>query len=134
MRATVATGPQTFSSEVVSSASTWSDRWALGLIQRRIAPAPLGFRLWDGFEIRPADGSPIGTFVIKNRRALLGWVWDPDLYFGEAFMFGAIEIRGDLVETLEAAFRALATAKPRPWWLWQSSNDRRAARDDVHHH
>ena len=38
MRATVATGPQTFSSEVVSSASTWSDRWALGLIQRRIAP------------------------------------------------------------------------------------------------
>jgi len=134
VRATVATGPQTFSSDVVSSASTWIDRLALGLIQRRIAPAPLGFRLWDGFEIGPADGSPIGTFVIKNRPALLGWVWDPDLYFGEAFMFGAIEIRGDLVGTLEAAFRALATAKPRPWWLWQSSNDERAARENVHHH
>lgn len=134
MRATVATGPQTFSSDVVSSASTWIDRWALGLIQQRTASAPLGFRLWDGFEIRPADGSPIGTFVIKNRPALLGWVWDPDLYFGEAFMFGAIEIRGDLVGTLEAAFRALATAKPRPWWLWQSSNDERTARENVHHH
>ena len=134
MRATVATGPQTFSSDVVSSASTWIDRWALGLIQQRTASAPLGFRLWDGFEIRPADGSPIGTFVIKNRPALLGWVWDPDLYFGEAFMFGAIEIRGDLVGTLEAAFRALATAKPRPWWLWQSSNDERSARENVHHH
>jgi cyclopropane-fatty-acyl-phospholipid synthase len=134
VRATVATGPQTFSSDVVSSASTWIDRWALGLIQQRTASAPLGFRLWDGFEIRPADGSPIGTFVIKNRPALLGWVWDPDLYFGEAFMFGAIEIRGDLVGTLEAAFRALATAKPRPWWLWQSSNDERTARENVHHH
>jgi cyclopropane-fatty-acyl-phospholipid synthase len=134
VRATVATGPQTFSSDVVSSASTWVDRWALGLIQQRTASAPLGFRLWDGFEIRPADGSPIGTFVIKNRPALLGWVWDPDLYFGEAFMFGAIEIRGDLVGTLEAAFRALATAKPRPWWLWQSSNDERTARENVHHH
>jgi cyclopropane-fatty-acyl-phospholipid synthase len=118
----------------VSSASTWIDRWALGLIQQRTASAPLGFRLWDGFEIRPADGSPIGTFVIKNRPALLGWVWDPDLYFGEAFMFGAIEIRGDLVGTLEAAFRALATAKPRPWWLWQSSNDELTARENVHHH
>jgi cyclopropane-fatty-acyl-phospholipid synthase len=134
VRATVATGPQTFSSDVVSSASTWIDRWALELIQQRIASAPLGFRLWDGFEIGPVDGPPIGTFVIKNRRALLGWVWDPDLYFGEAFMFGAIEIRGDLVATLEAAFRALATAKPRPWWLWQPSNDQRAARDNVHHH
>src|SRR4029434_10431733 len=49
-------------------------------------------------------------------------------------MSGASEIRGDLVRTLEAAFRALATAKPRPWWLWQSSNDERAARENVHQH
>src|SRR5262245_18011607 len=105
MRATVAAGHQTFSSDAVASASTWFDRWAVGLIRQRIGSAPLRFRLWDGFEIGPASDPPIGTFVIKNRRALLGWVWDPDLYFGEAFMFGAIEVRGDLVATLEAAFR-----------------------------
>ena len=134
MRARVATGPQTFSSGVVSSASTWLDRWAVGQIQARVASAPLRFVLWDGFEIAPPAGPPIGTFVIKNRRALLGWVWDPDLYFGEAYMFGAIEIRGDLVRMLEAAFRAMRGATPRPWWLWQHSNDERASRENVHHH
>jgi cyclopropane-fatty-acyl-phospholipid synthase len=134
VRATVATGHDTFSSDVVSSTSTWFDRWALGLIQERTASAPLRFVLWDGFEIGSGEDPPIGTFIIKNRRALFGWVWDPDLYFGEAFMFGAIEIRGDLVATLEAAYRALATAKPRPWWMWQRSNDEHAARENVHHH
>lgn len=134
MRATVATGPQTFSSDAVSSASTWFDRWALRLIRERVATAPVRFVLWDGFEIGPREASPVGTFVIKNRPALFGWVWDPDLYFGEAFMFGAIEVRGDLVATLDAAFRALGDAKPRPWWLWQGSNDERAARENVHHH
>jgi len=127
-------GPQTFSSEVISSASTWFDRWAVRQIQARVASAPIRFLLWDGYEIAPLGVSPIGTFVIKNRPALLGWLWDPDLYFGEAYMFGAVEVRGDLVRTLEAAFRALSAARPRPWWLWQQSNDERAARENVHHH
>jgi cyclopropane-fatty-acyl-phospholipid synthase len=132
VRATSAAG-QTFSTDV-SSPSTWFDRWALGLIRQRVAPAPLRFVLWDGFELAPEAGPPIGTFVIKNRPALLGWVWDPDLFFGEAYMFGAIEVRGNLVGALEAAFRALRAAKPRPWWLWQPSNDEHAARENVHHH
>ena len=133
MRATSAAG-QTFSADVVSSPSTWFDRWALGVIRQRIASAPVQFVLWDGFALGPETGPPIGTFVVKNRPALLGWVWDPDLYFGEAFMFGAIEVRGDLVGALEAAFRAVRSTKPRPWWLWQGSNDEQAARENVHHH
>ena len=48
----------------------------------------------------PAD-APVGTIVFRNRRALFSWVWDPDLNFGEAYMFGAVEIRGDLVAMLE---------------------------------
>jgi cyclopropane-fatty-acyl-phospholipid synthase len=99
-----------------------------------VAAAPLRFVLWDGFAIAPDTGPPVGTFVIRNRRALFGWLWDPDLYFGEAFMFGAIEIHGDLVGALEAAFRAMRDARPRPWWMWQRSNDVHAARENVHHH
>src|SRR5207247_7633748 len=92
MRATVAAG-QTFSSDVVSSASTWFDRLALGLIQAAVGGAPLRFVLWDGFELRGKASPAIATFVIKNRRALFGWAWDPDLYFGEAYMFGAVGLR-----------------------------------------
>src|SRR4029079_10514752 len=99
--------PQTFSSDVVSSSSTWFDHLALGLIQSAAASAPLRFELWDGFALQSNHAPPIATFVIKNRRALFGWVLDPDLYFGEAYMFGAVEVRGDLVAALEAAFRAL---------------------------
>ena len=76
----------------------------------------------------------MGTILFKNRRALFSWVWDPDLNFGEAYMFGAVEIRGDLVPVLEHIYRALGTATPRSWWLWQRSNDVQAARENVHQH
>jgi cyclopropane-fatty-acyl-phospholipid synthase len=118
----------------VPAASTWLDRWALGRIRARVTSAPIRFALWDGFELLPDGLTPVGTIVFKNRRALLSWVWDPDLNFGETYMFGAVEIRGDLVATLEAAYRALGDASPRPWWLWPSSNDVDAARENVHHH
>ena len=75
----------------------------------------------------------MATIVFKNRRALFSWVWDPDLNFGEAYMCGAVEIRGDLLRMLEVTYRALAT-KPRPWWLWQRSNSVSAAKENVRQH
>ena len=132
MRASAATRRQTLSGASVSDRSTWLDRWALERIRRTVAAAPLRFMLWDGFEL-PARPRPVATIVFKNRRALFSWVWDPDLNFGEAYMFGAVEIRGDLQGLLEAIYQALGT-KPRPWWLWQRSNDTRTARENVHQH
>jgi cyclopropane-fatty-acyl-phospholipid synthase len=114
--------------------STKFDQWALARIQRSVASAPIRFELWDGFELDSAAGPRVGTIRFKNRRALVGWVWDPDLNFGEAYMSGAVETRGDLVSILEAIYRALETAKPRSWWLWQPSNNGRAAKHNVHHH
>jgi cyclopropane-fatty-acyl-phospholipid synthase len=114
--------------------STKFDQWALARIQRTVASAPIRFELWDGFELDSVAGPRVGTLRFKNRRALLGWVWDPDLNFGEAYMSGAVETRGDLVSILEAIYRALETAKPRAWWLWQPSNNGRAAKHNVHHH
>src|SRR5204863_2430836 len=48
-------------------------------------------------------------------------------------MFGAVEIRGDLVRTLEAVYRALASAE-RAWWQLRGSNSVEASRENVHHH
>ena len=108
------------------------DRWALGRIRQTVAAAPLRFMLWDGFEL-PTPASPVATIVFKNRPALFSWVWDPDLNFGETYMGGAVEIRGDLLALLEAIYRALGTA-PRPWWSWQRPNDPYSARENVHQH
>jgi cyclopropane-fatty-acyl-phospholipid synthase len=124
----------TFSSRIASNASTPLDRWALARIRDMVATARLRFRLWDGFELLSDSGAPVGTMVFKNRRALLSWIWNPDLNFGETYMFGAIDVRGDLVAVLSEIYRALSSDTPRHWWLWQRSNDQRAARENVHHH
>jgi cyclopropane-fatty-acyl-phospholipid synthase len=115
-------------------ASTWLDRWALARIQRTVAAAPIRFVLWDGFELPAMAGPAVATIRFRNRSALLGWVWDPDLNFGEAYMSGAVEIRGDLLALLEAIYRTYRTPTCHPWWLWLRSNDARAARDNVHRH
>jgi cyclopropane-fatty-acyl-phospholipid synthase len=133
VRADVATG-QTFSSEAIPAASTRLDQWLLARIQKPIAAAPIRFVLWDGYEVPSRTGPPVATVVVRNRRALVGWLWDPELNFGEAYMCGAVEVHGDLLAMLEAVYRALGPSKRRPWWLWQQANTVEAARENVHHH
>ena len=122
-------GPRT----AVAGASTWIDRWILRRIQQTIAAAPIRVVLWDGFELLPDPGPPIATIEFRNRRALLRWLWDPHLNFGETYMFGDVEIRGDLFQLLDAGYRALTTTL-RPWSRFQRPNSVRAARDNVHRH
>jgi cyclopropane-fatty-acyl-phospholipid synthase len=122
------------SNDVSSWASTPLDRWALQRIQRTVPGAPIRFALWDGFELSPEGRGIVGTIRFRNRLALFSWIWDSELNFGETYMSGAVEISGDLVELLEAVYRAFPAAKPRPWWLWQKSNDLSAAKENVHYH
>ena len=125
----------TFSSDTAPQASTFVERWALARIQHTVASARLRFMLWDGFEVPYTPTAPaVGTIVFKNRRALFSWVWDAALNFGDAYMFGAVELHGDLVEMLVEVYRALGRRTSRSWWLWQRSNDEQAARENVHRH
>jgi cyclopropane-fatty-acyl-phospholipid synthase len=126
--------PPAFSSQREASVSSVVDRWALGRIQQGVAAARIRFVLWDGFELSSPSGPPVATIIFKNRRALFSWVWDPELNFGEAYMCGAVDIRGDLVPLLEEVYRARPDTTQRSWWLWQSSNDMDAARENVHRH
>jgi 2-polyprenyl-3-methyl-5-hydroxy-6-metoxy-1,4-benzoquinol methylase len=121
------------SSQIAPYPSNFLDRWALARIQAFVKTAPIRFALWDGFELSPDTGPPVATMVFKERSALYGWMWDPELNFGETYMSGLVEIEGDLLELLEAIYRSF-TRPRRPWWLWQGSNDTRAARENVHHH
>src|SRR6476646_10343663 len=116
------------SNAISSWASTPLNRWGLGRIQRTVPTAPIKFSLWDGFEL-PSPSRPIvSTVRFRNRAALFSWLWDPELNFGETYMSGAVEFSGDLVDLLEAVYRALPPVTPRRWWLWQKSNDVDAAK------
>jgi cyclopropane-fatty-acyl-phospholipid synthase len=123
-----------FSGDTSRYESTALDRWALARIQRSVESAPIRFVLWDGFERPSIVGPPVATIVFKNRRTLAGWVWDADLNFGEAYMSGAVEIRGDLVKALEAIYRARPPLPAGRWPLQRSSNDARTAHENVHDH
>ncbi len=116
------------------SPATVLDHWAVAQIARNITPAPVRFVLWDGFTVTPPRGEPVATITFRNRATLFRWVWDSELYFGESYMAGDVSIQGDLVALLEAVYAVTEPAKRRRWWLWQPSNDGRAARDNVHHH
>ncbi len=116
-------------------ASRAVDRWAVRRIQQAVASAPLRFVLWDGFSVGPSTGSVLGTIVIKTRPALYRWLADPELYFGEEYMAGNVDVWGDLVAVLEHVYQALPEPAPRDRpWRRARTNGLRAARDNVHHH
>jgi cyclopropane-fatty-acyl-phospholipid synthase len=131
MNTTVTTGHQPYSHHLADAGATALDRWALGRIQALVAPAPIRFRLWDGFERGP-DAEAVATIEFHSRRALYAWIWDADLQFGETYMSGAVDIRGDLEALLETIYRR--TSAPSAWRRWQRPNTPAAARSNVHRH
>ncbi|HUK32877.1 MAG TPA: cyclopropane-fatty-acyl-phospholipid synthase family protein, partial [Vicinamibacterales bacterium] len=60
--------------------------------------------------------------------------WDPELNFGEGYMFGDIQVRGDLEPMLEAIYRALGGTQQRLWSRRHRTNSTDASKANVHHH
>ncbi|HVH26126.1 MAG TPA: cyclopropane-fatty-acyl-phospholipid synthase family protein [Vicinamibacterales bacterium] len=123
-----------FSSRSAPSAGKAFDRWALARIQASVPGARLRFVLWDGFELVPPAGPAVATIIFRNRRALFSWVWDPELNFGEAYMFGAVEIRGDLVQALQEVYRGWPEVRRGRRRAARERNGVDTARNNVHHH
>jgi len=123
----------TSTAEIAPSASNALDRWALARLQGLVATAPVTFMLWDGYEIASSCGPPAGTILFRNRSALAAWFWDPQLHFGETYVSGSVEIRGDLYAVLEALSWAFGLPNWSPWQR-AIANDTHAARHNVHHH
>jgi cyclopropane-fatty-acyl-phospholipid synthase len=77
---------------------------------------------------------------VRDRGALLRLLYDPDFQFGELYSAGRLEVEGDLVGLLCAAYRSplgaggLARWLPRPLIDWTLRNDVGAARDNAQHH
>jgi len=112
------------------------DRWAADRLQRAIRAAGVRVELWDGSSPF-GDGPTIGDLVIRDRRALLGLIVNPELYFGEAYMAKRLDVRGSLEHVVEALSRL-----PAPATSWHhrlssrlaSPNSPANARRNVHLH
>ncbi len=103
---------------------------------------PLRIILWDGCEVAPAGPTPRATLVVRDLQTLVRIALDPDLYFGDAYSAGRVELHGNLTELLTEGYRRLGSAKRRPWYHRVVSahlrllqrNTMRGSRRNIHHH
>ena len=113
------------------------DRWLAARVQATIAHVGVRLELWDGSS--PYDGRlpPLGDLVVHDRRALIGLALHPELYFGEAYMHGRLDVRGPFEEVIDAISRS---GTPERSWrdevraVVAGAIDPRHARQNVHHH
>jgi len=110
------------------------DAWLLRRLAERV-PAALRYALRTA-TLEPDPGPAVATLRFHDRRSLLGLLVRPEVHFGDAYADGRIEVEGDFVAALAAAYRALAGQKA-PFRsrlrTWRRHTLRRAQRN-VHHH
>jgi cyclopropane-fatty-acyl-phospholipid synthase len=113
------------------------DRWLLHTFLRLAGSPPIRCVLPDGATVYVGAGEPAGSLRFKSRSALYRLLLNPELAFGEGYTDGLIEVEGNLVDVLAAAYgqsvhplveRLLFRAqRPRP-------NSLRGSRDHIHAH
>jgi hypothetical protein len=81
------------------------DRWLAARLERLLASVDVRLQLWDGQSSWTSSRRPIGTLIIGDRRTLLGLIVNPELWFGDAYMTGRLQVQGHLERVLEALYR-----------------------------
>ena len=108
-----------------------------------LGDAPIRITLWNGESLSAGGARSAPGVRIANSSTLAKLFINPDLYFGEAYTDGSIEIEGDLVKLLEAVFVHRRKARVPVFggrsrlarWLNRGRpNTRSSARDNIHRH
>jgi cyclopropane-fatty-acyl-phospholipid synthase len=110
--------------------------WLAAALGRKLSRVGVGLRLPNGRLLYGSREPAIGEIIVKDVRTLIALILWPDLYFGEAYVAGCLEVRGDLEEMLEALGRLspAPSAMERVADRLAFANTVGAARRNVHHH
>lgn len=81
------------------------EKLLLAKMLRAIGDPPVQIVLWNGQQIQAHEGKAVAQVLIRDRRALMKLVTDPELYFGELFSTRRIDVPGNLLDFLEAVYR-----------------------------
>lgn len=118
------------------------ERALLRALLRAVGDPPIQFVLWDGQEVAINAGATLARLHIREPGALYRLVLYPELFFGEDYSAGRIEVEGYFVEFLEAMYRAMDNA-PTPgllrraihsWLRRPRRNTLDGSRENIHHH
>jgi cyclopropane-fatty-acyl-phospholipid synthase len=118
------------------------EQWLLRKVYESAGRPPIRLILKGGGEVSPSDALPVANVTLSDRGTLMRLILDPEMGFGEAYMQGRLEVEGDLVALLEAAYQSLSESGRRRWFSrllsrWKAltqSNSLRASRKNIHHH
>ncbi len=117
--------------------------WLLRRLLKAMRDPPLTVRLWSGEQIHGSTGHSDVTLHIKEPRALWGILANPDLYFGDAYSDGTIEVDGELLRMIELAtlHKPQLVGESGPLGLsirlfapTPRRNNLKASRHNIHHH
>jgi len=84
-----------------------AEKLLLARMMESLGNPPLDLVLWDGQEIASPGKPSLARVLIRDRGALLKLIANPELGFGEMYTAERIEVHGNLVDCLEAIYRAL---------------------------
>ena len=117
------------------------ERAALQRVLALLNNPPIELVLWNGEVVGTGQATPVARLLIHHRSLFPRLLYRPDLYFGEAYSHGEIEVEGDLVKLLEYADPMDQRGARRRLWerlkikFPQLGNSGLAqARSNIHHH
>jgi len=110
-------------------------------VMKVIGEPPVQVELWNGLQFPSGFGKPVAKLLVKDPGALFRLVSDPELYFGELYTSQRVEVKGNLLDFLEAVYRVwpLYRQGTKGWkWLATFHDARRnslcGSRRNIHHH
>jgi cyclopropane-fatty-acyl-phospholipid synthase len=123
---------------------------ALTALERRLVRSllkvcgdpPLEMVLWDGTRLLgDALRPPIARIHIRSRGALFRMIVNPELYTGDDYSAGRVDIEGDLVGALQILFSGLNSVAARSlrarflqWINRPRGNSISGSKQNIHHH
>ena len=118
-----------------------AEKLLLTNMMESIGNPPLQIVLWNGQEITCQGKLPVARVAIHDHGALLKLVADPELYFGEMYVAQRIDVQGNLMDFLDAAYRAWPRPTPgragrrllAPFYDTRR-NTLQGAHRNIHHH
>lgn len=118
------------------------ERRLLGYMLDAIGNPPVQIVLWSGERVCYSRAPAVARVYIHDRNALLRLILDPELYFGDAYTSGDIEVEGDLVGFLESVYHSMARGAARKpvrerllrWFHRPRATGLAEARDNIYSH
>lgn len=109
------------------------DLWVAKKLLRILNQSEISLTLWDGTNVPENAADPVATIIYRDRSALYQSLWHPELYWGDLYASGRVEVAGDLCKLLQLVYRGMRKQNISQRHQ-QVFNTRGRAADNIHHH